>query len=676
MKFVYPEFLYALFAIAIPIVIHLFNFRKFKKIYFSNVQFLREVTQETQSKSKLKHLLVLLARIFAISFLVFAFAQPYFPTENQLSTPKDKVVGIYLDNSFSMESTGELGALLDEAKLKATEVVKEYNASDKFLVITNEFTPGDNRLLSKEQAIEQIEQTQIVPSTRNLSAIYNRATQNMVASGAANKHFYYFSDFQKSVSDFTALEPDTTINWFLVPLAANLNGNLFVDTCWFESPSHLYQQQEELKAIIVNQSDKDLENIPVKLFINNQLITPTTVSVKANDNATVAFSYSNKQQGTQQGKIEVQDFPVVTDDIFYFTYEIAEKINVLEIKEQQNENIALAALFKSDSLFNFQSYAVEQLDYSQLKTTNLIVLNELSSINSGLIQTLQNFVENGGSLMIFPALNIERESYTLLANTLGINPFTALDTTSLKVRDINYDHPIFKNVFEQQPDTKIDLPKVNQHHQLAEFNTPFKSNVLTLNNGHPFLVNYKVGKGQVYLSTSGLAKSMSGFAHHAIFVPVMYNAALYSQTNYPNFFTIGNSNALNINSKVGENVFYIKNESIEIIPKTKGEQNHVTVFMGNEITTAGHYSLSGSDIKIGLAFNYNRNESDLTCYSVEELNNLLTEQQITAQVVDAGEISFKSAINELQTGEKYWRICLILALFFLATEIALIRWWK
>ena len=124
---------------------------------------------------------------------------------------------------------------------------------------------------------------------------------------------------------------------------------------------------------------------------------------------------------------------------------------------------------------------------------------------------------------------------------------------------------------------------------------------------------------------------------------------------------------------MGENVFYIKNESIEIIPKTKGEQNHVTVFMGNEITTAGHYSLSGSDIKIGLAFNYNRNESDLTCYSVEELNNLLTEQQITAQVVDAGEISFKSAINELQTGEKYWRICLILALIFLATEIALIK---
>lgn len=676
MKFVYPEFLYALFAIAIPIVIHLFNFRKFKKVYFSNVQFLKEVTQETQSKSKLKHLLILLSRILAICFLVFAFAQPFFPAKNQISTPKNKIVGVYIDNSFSMESTGELGALLDEAKLKAAEVVQEYNASDRFLLITNEFAPGENRLLSKEQIVEKIEQTQIVPHTRNLSAIYNRAVENIATEGASNKHFYYFSDFQKSVSDFNLIDQDTTVSWFLIPLSANIDGNLFVDTCWFESPSHLYQQQEELKAIIINQSDKDLENIPVKLFINNQLITPTTISVKANDETTVSFSFSNKQKGTQQGKIEIQDYPVITDDIFYFSYEIAEKIDVLEIKEQQNESVAIAALFRSDSLFRFQSYAVEQLDYSQLKTTNLIVLNELSSINTGLIQTLQNFIENGGNIMVFPPLNLERESYTLLANTLGINPFTTLDTNALKVRDINYDHPIFKNVFEQQPDNKIDLPKVNQHHQLAEFNTPFKSNILTLNNGHPFLVNYQVGQGQVYLCTSGLSKKMSGFANHAIFVPVMYNAAIYSQTNYPNFFTIGNNNTLNINTKVGENVFYIKNENIEIIPKIRGTQNHVAVFIGNEITTAGHYSLSGSDINIGLAFNYNRNESDLTCYAIEELNNLLTEQEITAQVVDAENISFKSAINELQTGENYWRICLILALIFLAVEIALIRLMK
>ncbi|MFI5136035.1 MAG: BatA domain-containing protein, partial [Chitinophagales bacterium] len=65
MSFLYPAFLFALGAIAIPIIIHLFNFRRYKTIYFSNTKFLREVKEKTDSRTQLKHLLVLLCRILA-----------------------------------------------------------------------------------------------------------------------------------------------------------------------------------------------------------------------------------------------------------------------------------------------------------------------------------------------------------------------------------------------------------------------------------------------------------------------------------------------------------------------------------------------------------------------------------------------------------------------------------
>ena len=68
MNFLFPTFLFGLSAIAIPIIIHLFNFRKYKKIYFTNVQFLKELKQESDSKSKLKEWIILLLRILAISF--------------------------------------------------------------------------------------------------------------------------------------------------------------------------------------------------------------------------------------------------------------------------------------------------------------------------------------------------------------------------------------------------------------------------------------------------------------------------------------------------------------------------------------------------------------------------------------------------------------------------------
>ena len=367
MKFVYPEFLYALFAIAIPIVIHLFNFRRFKRIYFSNVQFLKEVTQETQAKSKLKHLLVLLSRILAIIFLVVAFAQPFVPSKNAgLLSPKNKLIAVYVDNSFSMESVGEVGSLLDEAKLKAVEIVENHAVTDKFLVYNNAFNVGDQRLLTQTEAIEKIEALRISPQTKKLSEIYSRSRDAINTTETSNKALYFVSDFQQSVADFDKIEQDSSINLFLVPIKATLTDNLFIDSCWFETPTHLLFQQEKLSVVIKNNSENDVENVAVKLFINNQLVTPASVSVKAKGQTTLSLNYQNKTQGIQQGKIELRDYPVVMDDIFYFSYSISNQLNVLNIYSNQ-PNKAIASIYKTDSLFNFKSYNINQLDYSFIK---------------------------------------------------------------------------------------------------------------------------------------------------------------------------------------------------------------------------------------------------------------------------------------------------------------------
>ncbi|MCA1760722.1 MAG: BatA domain-containing protein, partial [Bacteroidales bacterium] len=101
MNFLFPTFLFALFAIVIPIIIHLFSFRRYKTVYFSHVGFLKDIKKESQKKSRLKQLLMLLARILTIIFLVFAFSQPYIPTENAATTGSGEIVGVYIDNSFS-----------------------------------------------------------------------------------------------------------------------------------------------------------------------------------------------------------------------------------------------------------------------------------------------------------------------------------------------------------------------------------------------------------------------------------------------------------------------------------------------------------------------------------------------------------------------------------------------
>lgn len=673
MKFVYPEFLYALFAIAIPIVIHLFNFRKYKKFYFSNVKFLKEVTQETQAKSKLRHLLVLLSRILAIIFLVFAFAQPFIPSKNaENNSPKNKIVAVYIDNSFSMESIGEVGSLLDEAKLKATEIIENHAVTDKFLVYNNAFNSGDQRLLSHSEAIEKIEALSISPQTKKLSEVYSRSRDAINTAEIANKSLYFISDFQQSISDFDKIEQDSNINLFLVPIKAHLSDNLFIDSCWFSTPTHLLYQQEQLLIRIKNNGEKDVENVPVKVFINNQLVAPSSVSVKANDQTLLTLNYQNKTTGIQQGKIEIRDYPVVMDDNFYFSYTISNQINILNIYSDQ-PNRAIASIYQTDSLFNFKSYNINQLDYSLIKTSNLVVINDLNEINSGLTQTLKTFVDNGGSLLVFPSEKINFDSYRELLTTLNVNYYTLLDTANAKVREIAYNHPIYKNVFEKTNEININLPLTNSHYVFSDFKTSYKNDILTLNNNRAFLTEFKTEKGTVFLSAVGLNKAQSNFTNHALFVPTMYNIALLSQLQMPLFYTIGNKNVITVNVVENENAFHIKNSKTDFIPQMKNERNSTSIFIGNEISEAENYLLEKESFKTGLGFNYNRIESNLKCYDEDAITDQINRTSLNAQLVQTQNKTIKSALNEIESGKKYWEICIILALVFLAIEIVLVK---
>ena len=120
------------------IIIHLFNFRRFKKVPFTNVVFLRELKEETSSRSRLRHLLVLLTRLLAVAFLVLAFAQPYIPSEKQTQRAGIQTVSVFIDNSFSMEAQSREGSRLDIARNRARDIAMSYRPSDRFQVLTND----------------------------------------------------------------------------------------------------------------------------------------------------------------------------------------------------------------------------------------------------------------------------------------------------------------------------------------------------------------------------------------------------------------------------------------------------------------------------------------------------------------------------------------------------------
>jgi len=327
MEFANPLFLFGLAAIAIPIIIHLFNFRRFRKVFFTNVKFIEELKQQTRQQSQLRHLLVLLMRILAIAALVVAFAQPFIPVgEKQSGQASVNAVTIYVDNSFSMEAETTDGPLLNQALNLARETAMAYGSSDQYQLLTNDFEGRHQRFVSREDFLELLNEVELSPVTRNISEAYKRQAELLNNEVKGSKTACVISDFQQSTTDLENIIPDTTITTYLIPATSGKSGNIYIDSVWFVEPVYRVDQLARLHVRIVNDSEQDYEKTPLRLKINNVQRAISSFDIEAGDAIELIMPYSNNSVGLQFGELHISDHPVTYDDSFYFVYEVLNEI--------------------------------------------------------------------------------------------------------------------------------------------------------------------------------------------------------------------------------------------------------------------------------------------------------------------------------------------------------------
>ena len=317
MQFLHPEILWALSAVTIPIIVHLFNFRKFRRVKFSNVAFLNEIKQQTQSKSRIKHLLILIARMLAITAVVFAFAQPFFPKEDAAVSDDAQAVSIFIDNSFSMEAENADGQLLELAKNKALEIAEVYAPTDQFQLLTCDFEGRHQRLVNQEEVIEWIEEVQVSPQARPLSEVMLRQRDALASSENARKSAYILSDLQRSTHDVETIRPDSTLAVRMVPSAVENAANVYIDSVWFDTPVRQLNQSERLNIRLRNTAETGLENIPIKLTIDGQQKALGSFAVQPGLVTDTALYFSHSEPGFKQARVSIDDHPIVFDDDFY-----------------------------------------------------------------------------------------------------------------------------------------------------------------------------------------------------------------------------------------------------------------------------------------------------------------------------------------------------------------------
>ncbi|OEY71167.1 BatA domain-containing protein [Salegentibacter salarius] len=640
MEFKQPELLYALFLLLIPLAVHLFQLRRFQKEDFTNVKFLKKVIRQTRKSSRLKKWLVLTTRMLMLAFLILAFAQPYFPAEDPEAASSAKV--IFLDNSFSMEATGQNGELLTAA---IQNLIKSIPENEEISLFTHN---DEFRNLSAEELTTELQDLGFAENPLDFNTLKLKANQLLKAS-AEEKDFIFISDFQENLNLDKII--DSTTNYHFIPLVPENTQNISIDSMFISN-----REANEINfQVLLSSSSGYSENISVSVYNGEDLLAKTAVSFQENESAQAGFKIDAEE--IEDGMIKIEDASLEYDNTLFFSFNKPNPAKMVIITANSDATFINRILTPPE--FKTEIFEIDQLDFNKLNTADLVILNELESVSGALKTNLVNLHSNTVPLVIIPSGNSNLNSYNNFLTQLNAPLYSGLKNKETLITELAFDHPLLAGVFNEKVEN-FDYPKVQTYYEIQNGN-----NVISFQDNSGFLVE---GNG-VYLFSAPLNTENSNFRNSPLIVPVFYNLGLSALKSPDLYYETGKDIEIKIPLQTQQDeVVHIVSETEDFIPQQRSLGDNVEINTNSLEIPSGNYSLEyRGEKQTYLSFNSPRSESELEYNIPEETENIKIHQNIGAYF---NELKVASQSHEL------WKSFVIFALLFLVVEMLLLKFLK
>ena len=674
MHFLYPNMLWGLFALLIPILIHLFNFRRHKLVYFSNTAVLRSIQQENAKTRKLKYLVTLLLRCLFIAALVLAFAFPYHPEKQLNVNAENNLVGIYIDNSMSMKGQSQRTTMIEDARQSARDLVHKLNPSNRYLLMTNSFEIQNEYPMNQEEMLDQLDRMNPDGAPALMGEVIDRFEMLGKQDGFETSTLFVYSDFQTSTFDLSAAKADTTMQVVVVPMVPEFTTNLYIDSVWLASPIVQSGLTNDLMVRVINQGDKEVKGLPVNFTMNGNMAASTTVDLEKNGTAELTMQFVVERNGEQQCNVSLMDHPITFDDNYNFVLSVKPSLSVVELGSEMSD---CAMIFEDDEQFKYTLMEPSRFDLATIAQAQLLIVNETAKLNETLQQTLLDAVSEGASLMVFPSID-DPKSNGYLYRKLGLTLMEA-DTNATAVEDLALHHAFFNDMILDMPQ-HADLPKVKRHLRLRSNGVP--TPLLTLKNGDPLLLSKTEGKGQAFVMATGLGPKWSDFADNGLFVPTMVKAAFMGGKMGRLSYTIGIDKMLVLNdmSLEGDRQILFANEdrSFELMPASEVRNGKVYLYLNDNLPAAGFYNLLVNDtLNRVTAWNESRVESKMVFAERDDIEPQFKMAGFNvAAVFDTSDFATADLVEAMAHQSSQWKLFALIALLALLGEILVLRFWK
>lgn len=631
MQFKHPEILWFLFLLVIPVIVHLFQLRRFKKEFFTNVRFLKVLSVQTRKSSVIKKYLLLATRMLLLAAAIVAFAQPYFPAADQKSASNE--LFIVLDNSFSMQARGSQGELL---RREIENLLTDTPEDKRFSLLTNDQAFWDTDIRSIRRDLQQLSYS---PTEFSLESQLARIRSKSNAS----KDILVITDATSSLPANVA-----NINGFAILPEPEKKANVSVDSVY------LVQTLDNFYEIGVKVSSTTAAEVPLALYNGKRLVGKTQVSVS--DTESVNFTIPREDF---HGYAEVADDGLSYDNRYYFSLQKPSKVKVLVVGDGAKTDF-LQKIYTPDE-FELTRSDDNRVDFNLLEKQDVLLLYEVKSLSSNLQQAANAFTRGGGTLVVVPASAATLEQYNQLFKPYVIS-LSNRTPGKKPVTRISFRHPLYSGVFTKSVDN-FQYPEVNGGYLI----NGSVAAALSFEDGSPFLASVPTSSGAVYIFSSPLQLAETNFQKSPLVVPSFYNMAQPAARTGINAVEIGSDAALFINRAMGKEAVLTVSGAERFIPEQQVMNNRVKLRFADNPKLAGNYSIMDDASEVAkISFNYSRSESRTV------RNEAMFEE---FQIMN----DLTSVFDKLQserTGNELWKYFIMLALLFLILEIIIQKFVK
>jgi len=674
-----------------PLLIHLFNRQKVKKVYFSSLLFLRSLEKTRMRRVKIKEYLLLLLRSLIILLVVAAFARPAIRGgfASKVGAHAKTSTVILLDNSYSMRYETKEGSLFDLAKKKVRKIMSQLKEGDEVSLILFAGQPKparENPSHDFKNLLGQLDE--VLPSYQitNVGEALKSAFEILKDSKNLNQEIYLISDMDRTGwyfgdRDFSPLEGSKT-RLYLLDVWPEERQNLCTEDIDFGNQLIEKNRPFQIKARVANFTSRPAKSLLVGLYLDGRRVSQTDIDIETGGRATVEFVQNVETAGIHSGFFEITDDDLMIDNRRYFAFRIPERIEVLLVGEHRTDTrhlgLALNPQQKSDVHMVVSEVDRKSLAGTDFDKYDVVILSNLSRMSDVDLTNLERFVRRGGGTLFILGDNVDPEFYTEeivrrlfdidlnlpLTPTKNVGGFFTLERT-------DWDHPIFQ---VYQGVEKDRLPQIKFS---SIFELPQGENVRVIsrfNLGRPALIEKDLGSGKALLFATSLDETESDLVVHPFFVPFVNRTVEYLASDLSRLsedFQVGSTIERVLDPELSREQLKLtdpENLETSVAPIVQKDRLMLRI---SDADKPGIYKIKTEKKEVDrFAVNIDSRDSDPQKIEKDEIERKL--EGLSMFFIDPDD-DIEKAILQSRYGKELWKPFLWIAFGLLALEMYLAR---